>query len=100
VTRPDPTLEERVRSAMPDPSDVDFVVAEHSYAEKAALAEQIRADSSALEREGILVTSVTLDHRADRVAVAAVGSEAQARLTERYGADWITVTVLERGPGG
>lgn len=103
LTYPEPTLEALVRSAMPDPSDVQFVAAEHSYSDKAALAKRIRADSAALEREGIVITSVTQDHRADRVAVAvvaAVGAEVQASLTERYGADWITVTLLERSPGG
>ena len=98
LTRPDDTLEDRIRSAMPDPEDVEFARSEHSYADKAALVQRIRADSPALAREGIAILTVTQDPRADRVAVAASGSDAEARLQERYGADWVTVTLLPKGP--
>ena len=98
VTRPDPTLEQLVRSAMPVPDDVEFVEAEHSYADKTALADQIRADTEALRADGITVATVAQDYRADRVVVAAHGSDVAQRLASRYGADWVTVTVLAEAP--
>jgi hypothetical protein len=98
VTRPDGALEDRIRAAMPDPQDVAFVEADHSYADKAALVRRIWADSPALAKEGIVISTVTQDSRADRVAVAASGTDVEARVTERYGADWVTVTLLPKGP--
>jgi hypothetical protein len=100
VTRRDANFEQLVRGAMPDPSNAEFVETEHSYADKAALVERIWRDTATLESQGILISSVTQDYRTDRVAVAALGAEAEARLAERYGADWITVTVLGKAPEG
>lgn len=97
LTRPDGALEDRIRAAMPNPQDVDFAQAEHSYADKAALVQRISADSPALQQEGIVVSTVTQDPRADRVAVAASGTDAEASLQERYGADWVTVTLVPNG---
>lgn len=98
LTRPDGALEDRIRSAMPSREDVEFAQAEHSYADKAALVRRISADAPALERAGVVISAVTQDSRADRVAVAASGTDAEARLHERYGADWVTVTLLPKGP--
>ncbi|GAA6527441.1 hypothetical protein [Intrasporangium sp. DVR] len=100
VTRRDAALEQLVRGALPDPSAVDFVEVEHSYADKARLVERIWLDSPTLESEGIVISSVAQDYRADRVAVAASGDRAAARLSERYGAEWVSVTELPKGPGG
>lgn len=94
VTRADAGLESFVRAAMPRPADVRFVLAEHSYRDKAALADTVRASVDAWRREGVVIESVTQDFRADRVAVVASGANAASRLTERYGSAWVRVTVL------
>lgn len=99
VTEADPALEDRVRGAMPAPDDVEFVPAEHSYADKTALADRIRAESESLRQDGITVASVAQDYRADRVVVAAHGVDVAQRLADRYGADWVSVTVLPEAPG-
>jgi hypothetical protein len=98
LTRRDGALEDRIRSALPSREDVEFAQAEHTYADKAALVQRISADAPALASQGIVVSTVTQDARADRVAVAASGTDAEARLQERYGADWVTVTLLPKGP--
>ncbi len=100
LTHPDLALERWISANVRDAAAVEFVTATHSYADKAALAERIRADSPALATEGIVISTVTQDYRADRVAVAASGTDAIARLQQRYGADWVTVTPLPQGAGG
>jgi len=100
LTRPDPAVEDAVRAAMPSPGDVQFVTATHSYSAKSALADRIAGDSQSLRQEGITLASVAQDYRADRVAVAAYGTDVAQRLADRYGADWITVTALAEAPSG
>jgi hypothetical protein len=94
LTHRDAALEALVRAAMPAPTDVDFVVARHSYADKAALVDRIWGDAAVLRGQGIVISSVAEDFRADRVVVAAAGADVIATLTDRYGADWVTVTAL------
>ena len=90
-------LEQVVRGAA---GPVQFVVAGHSYAEKSALADRIRADAAAGRLPGIEVESVGQDFRNDRVVVVARGEGAAGELTRRYGADWVSVTtVLETSVG-
>jgi hypothetical protein len=100
LTRRDAALEALVTGAMPAPDDVDFVVVQHSYADKAALVDRIWAESAALQRDGILIVSVDQDFKADRVVVAAAGADVVDRLTSRYGPDWVTVTAVPKGPEG
>lgn len=100
LTHPDLDLERWISANVRDATAVEFVTATHNYADKAALVRRISADAPALATEGIVVSTVRQDFPADRVAIAASGTDAEARLKERYGADWVTVTPLPAGPGG
>ncbi|HEX6056721.1 MAG TPA: hypothetical protein VFY98_12980 [Intrasporangium sp.] len=97
LTHADLDLERWISANVRDATAVEFVTATHSYADKAALAARILSDSALLNQQGIVISTVTQDARADRVAVAASGTDAAARLQERYGADWVTVTLLPKG---
>lgn len=99
LTRPDREVELLVRTAMPTPDDVSFVIAEHSIAEKEALAARIAADSSALRAEGITILAVRLDGRTDRVVVVADEGASPGRLAARYGSLVTVVPGVAEGGG-
>ena len=99
LTRPDPEVESLVRAAMPSPDDVSFVIAQHSIAEKEALAERIAADSSALRAEGVTILAVRLDGRTDRVVVVADEGASPGRLAARYGSLVTVVPGVAEGGG-
>jgi hypothetical protein len=99
LTRPDPAVESLVTAAMPSPDDVSFVLAEHSIAEKEALADRIAADSAALRAEGVAILAVRLDGRADRVVVVADEGTVPGRLVARYGSLVTVVPGVAEGGG-
>jgi hypothetical protein len=84
-TAPDPQLEAFVRAAMPSPSDVEFTTAEHSFAEKQRVADQVVNDTASWRSRGVQVYSVWQDGRADQVIVVANEGSTPGVVVRRYG---------------
>ncbi|EWT02625.1 hypothetical protein N865_02750 [Intrasporangium oryzae NRRL B-24470] len=85
LTRPDPTVQSLVRSAMPSPDDVAFVTAAHSIGEKERLVAQIQADAPAWQAAGVTLIGLRLDGRTDRVVVTADEGPSPGWVAARYG---------------
>jgi hypothetical protein len=97
VTRHDSTLETLVAGAMPSPSDVDFVVVKHSYAEKTRVLRQISAERQLWRSRGVQVLGLSIDARTDTVAVLADEGSSRGLLAQRYG-DLVRVVPSTAGP--
>lgn len=91
LTRRDGALERLVTGAMPSPGDVEFVLAQHSFAEKQRVAAAIVGAMEALRSQGVLVREVRLDGRTDRVVVTADEGTSPGLLARTYGADLVSV---------
>ena len=85
VTRHDPDLEAFVASAMPSPTDVDFVVMSHSLAEKQKVAKEIVDQRMLWRSKGIEIIAVTQDARSDRVVVMADEGTSPGLIAQQYG---------------
>jgi hypothetical protein len=99
VTRRDPALEALVTGAMPSPGDVEFVVARHSYAEKARVLQEISDQRAAWRAKGVEVIGVTMDGRGDAVVVLADEGGSPGLVAQRYG-DLVRVVPSKAGPTG
>ncbi len=85
VTRHDPALEAFVASAMPSPTDVEFVVMRHSLAEKQKVAKEIVDQRMLWRSKGIEIIAVTQDARSDRVVVMADEGSSPGLIAQQYG---------------
>ncbi|MEW1952822.1 hypothetical protein [Terrabacter sp. NPDC080008] len=99
VTRHDSGLETFVTQAMPSPSDVEFVVRAHTFAEKQRVEQEIADQRTAWSDKGIDILRITQDGRADRVAVVLAAGSSPTPLEQRYG-DVVEVTVASPASGG
>ena len=104
VTRHDPDLEALVAGAMPSPGDVRFVLARHTYAEKARVLQQLTAERDVWRAKGVDILNITMDGRADTVVVVADEHASPGLLAQRFG-DLVRVlppTAVPTGklPGG
>ncbi|HET7397998.1 MAG TPA: hypothetical protein VFJ94_05705 [Intrasporangium sp.] len=99
VTRHDEGLEALVRSAMPAPSDVDFRVVANTAARKGAVAARVRADLAAWRLQGVAITAVAVDARADRVLVTVTEPAAAPPVERRYGSDVVRAVPAPASPG-
>jgi hypothetical protein len=85
VTRHDPDLEAFVATAMPAPTDVEFVVMSHSLAEKEKVAKEIIDQRMLWRSKGIDIIAVTQDARTDQVVVMADEGSSPGLVVQQYG---------------
>jgi hypothetical protein len=99
VTRHDSALESLVTGAMPSPSDVDFVLAKHSYGEKARVLREIDAARANWRAKGVQIIGLSLDGRSDQVVVLADEGRSAGLVAQQYG-DLVRVVPTVAGPPG
>ncbi|HSU73318.1 MAG TPA: hypothetical protein VLI66_00145 [Terrabacter sp.] len=103
VTRHDPGLESFVAGAMPAPTDVEFVIRSHTFAQKQKVAREIVDQRELWRSKGVEIVGVTQDGRSDQVVVVADGSST-GLLVQQYGdivrVEPPTPAPLGKVPGG